>query len=231
MPLNKVKGNMYDWVTHTWNPIKGICPHRCRYCYMDVPKLRPKEQLHLDEKCLNDNLGKGNTIFVGSSTDMWAQGSWKSWQDRVINHCREYPENTYVFQTKNPLFMLPNHFPSKCLLGCTIETTAYDSPLLYDSKTPPPVPNTRYEYMRYERRKTFISMEPIMDFNLDEYVQWMKDISPLFVSIGANSRRDVKLPEPPPEKINELILELRKFTKVKVKDNLKRLLKTKEVAA
>jgi len=24
--LNEVKGNMYGWVTHTWNTIKGKCP-------------------------------------------------------------------------------------------------------------------------------------------------------------------------------------------------------------
>lgn len=25
---------MYDFVTHTWNTIKGECPHDCSYCYM-----------------------------------------------------------------------------------------------------------------------------------------------------------------------------------------------------
>ncbi len=34
MPLNETKGNMYGFVTHTWNPVKGICPHNCSYCYM-----------------------------------------------------------------------------------------------------------------------------------------------------------------------------------------------------
>jgi len=27
MTLNKQKGNMYGFVTHTWNVIKGKCPH------------------------------------------------------------------------------------------------------------------------------------------------------------------------------------------------------------
>src|SRR3990167_1900105 len=30
--LNKQKGNMYGFVTHTWNPIKGKCSHNCSYC-------------------------------------------------------------------------------------------------------------------------------------------------------------------------------------------------------
>ena len=38
MTLNKQNGNMYPWVTHTWNPLIGECPHRCKYCY--VPDMK-----------------------------------------------------------------------------------------------------------------------------------------------------------------------------------------------
>jgi DNA repair photolyase len=34
MPLNRAKGNMFDFISHTWNPIKGACFHDCEYCYM-----------------------------------------------------------------------------------------------------------------------------------------------------------------------------------------------------
>ena len=34
MGLNKTNGNMYPWVTHTWNPLAGECKHNCNYCYM-----------------------------------------------------------------------------------------------------------------------------------------------------------------------------------------------------
>ena len=29
MPLNKSTGNMYSFITHTWNTVKGECPHGC----------------------------------------------------------------------------------------------------------------------------------------------------------------------------------------------------------
>lgn len=32
--IKESKGNMYEFVTHTWNPIKGKCSHGCTYCYM-----------------------------------------------------------------------------------------------------------------------------------------------------------------------------------------------------
>ena len=69
MGLNKQKGNMYDFVTHTWNVFKGKCEFDCSYCYM---KRFPQKELRFDESELKTDLGSGNTIFVGSSCDMFA---------------------------------------------------------------------------------------------------------------------------------------------------------------
>jgi hypothetical protein len=75
----------------------------------------------------------------------------------------------------------------------------------------------------YWKRK-MISIEPIMDFDLEELVVWIKNLKPEFVSIGADSQRN-NLPEPSKEKIERLIEELKKFTEIKLKSNLKRLMK------
>ena len=68
-----------------------------------------------------------------------------------------------------------------------------------------------------------VSIEPIMDFDLEVMVKWMQEIKPEFVSIGADSGNN-HLPEPTPEKVKALIEALQEFTFVKIKDNLKRLL-------
>ena len=75
MGLTKSKGNMYPWVTHTWNPIKG-CGYACPYCYVKSMKERYgyDNTVRLDEKELSTNLGKDRTIFVGSMGDMWGRG-------------------------------------------------------------------------------------------------------------------------------------------------------------
>jgi len=39
MGLNISKGNMYGFMTHTFNIIKGRCSHDCVYCYMKQFKL------------------------------------------------------------------------------------------------------------------------------------------------------------------------------------------------
>ena len=61
MPLNKSTGNMYEFITHTWNTIKGECPHGCSYCYMKRWGKQPP--VHFDEKELKTDLGKNNFIF------------------------------------------------------------------------------------------------------------------------------------------------------------------------
>ena len=103
--MNKQKGNMYHFVTHTWNPIKGTCPHGCSYCYM---KRFPQGKLRLDEKCLGDNLGKENFIFIGSSTDMWAEEIPEEWIKKVLEYTKKFPTNTYLFQTKRAAFTSKN---------------------------------------------------------------------------------------------------------------------------
>lgn len=98
MGMNKQTGNMYPFVTHTWNPIRGRCPYDCIYCYM---KVYPQAEFRFVEKELKSNLGKGNFIFVGSSADMWASVVPSDWLFKVLVHCRGF-NNKYLFQSKNP---------------------------------------------------------------------------------------------------------------------------------
>ena len=128
--LNKSKGNMYPWVTHTWNPIKGKCPHDCSYCYM---KRYPQRELHFDAVTMvTTDLGEGNTIFVGSSCDMWADVIPTEQIKTILAYCSNF-SNIYIFQSKNPqrftrLFIhQPSWFPINTTLGTTIESNrTYD---------------------------------------------------------------------------------------------------------
>jgi DNA repair photolyase len=70
--------------------------------------------------------------------------------------------------------------------------------------------------------RTMVTIEPIMKFNLEILVILLQEIEPEQVNIGADSGNN-HLPEPPKEKIIELISELRKFTRVVEKKNLRRL--------
>ena len=71
--------------------------------------------------------------------------------------------------------------------------------------------------------KTYVTIEPIMDFDLDKMVALIKMCNPKQVNIGADSGNN-HLPEPSKEKVLQLIDELQKFTVIHNKKNLKRII-------
>jgi len=165
---------------------------------------------------LKTNLGSGNFIFVGSSTDMWVKEAWSWWIDQILTHCKQY-NNRYLFQSKTPERFSGFVFPDNTILGTTLETNRWYGDI---SKAPPV--GHRVAWMKELTLPKMISIEPIMDFDLDYFVDWIQQIAPEFVSIGADSKGH-KLPEPSADKLQALIEALNKVTIVKLKDNLKRL--------
>ena len=216
MPLNKSRGNMYDWCSHTFNVIKGECPYQCSYCY--CKRWGKQAPLHFDEKELKTDLGSGNTIFVGSSCDMWAESIPLDWIIKTLNHCVWYDDtNRYLFQSKNPIRFNGWDFPKDTILGTTIETNRRYS------ISQALIPYSRAYHIAHFILPKMVSIEPIMDFDLDVMLKWMQEIKPEFVSIGADSGNN-HLPEPSGDKLEALIEALKSVTGVKLKLNLKRLL-------
>lgn len=224
MALKKQSGNMYDFVTHMWSPIKGKCSHSCSYCYVtDTAKRYNKEQkpLHLDEKDLNTNLGEGNFIFVCHTCDMFAEDVKTRWIQDVLEKCNQYNKNRYLFQSKNPKRMYDwlQDIPTGSLIGTTIETNRN----IVESKAPAVTERASYMYgLKTHHWETMITIEPIFDFDLYDMIKLIQVAQPDWVNIGADSKGH-KLPEPTPEKIKALIEALKKETDVKLKGNLKRI--------
>ena len=217
MPLNKSKGNMYGFVNSTFNIIKGECKlHNCSYCYMK--KWGEQKPLHFDEKELKTDLGEGNFIFVGSSIDMFADNVPPEWIEKVLSYCLTYPNNTYLFQTKNPLRFNQFSFRTKDTLCITLETN-YS---IFDISQAPHPQIRASRFAEIAHLNKMITIEPIINFDLFDFIRLIKLIEPYQCNIGADSMNS-NLPEPSPEKIRELIIELKKFTTVFLKPNLKRI--------
>lgn len=228
MTLNKSKGNMYPFVSHTFSPMSGGCIHRCKYCYMQHRNpLWFEQPLKLRESDFKINLGSGRFIFVESAGDMFADNVPKEWIKRILEYCSGF-DNKYLFQSKNPKRFREflTSFPPKTVLGITVET---NYPVRTISQAPDP--HCRIEHLYHARTvlhphvETMVSIEPIMDFDLTTFLHDLYILMPDFVAVGADSKGH-KLPEPSPEKVKALIEELKKFTEVKIKDNLARILKT-----
>lgn len=222
MGLNISKGNMYDWITHTWNTVKGECYHDCTYCYMKRwGHLKP---IRFDHNELKIDLGENNYIFVGSSCDMFAENVHPEWIIKTLSHCEKYNKNGYLLQTKNPKafsdYAVNIAALNKVALCITLESNRFYPDIMKNSPTPI---DRVTEFSKIPIKEKFITIEPIMDFDLIKFIQFIKACGPIQVNIGADSGGH-KLPEPPKEKVLELIKELEKFTKVKQKKNLSRIL-------
>ena len=231
MGLNRSKGNMYSWLSHTWNPLAGECPHHCSYCstnkLMRYPGIKNKYtgKPRLHELEFKTNLGKGNFIFVAAQNDLFAENIPDKMIQRILDYCNEF-DNKYLFQTKNPQnvlrFIEHPAIKDKSVICTTLETNRIYPEIM--GNTPPPHQRaTDLGTIAHYGIKTYVTIEPIMDFDLNRFVFWLKGSEPTQVNIGVDTGGN-KLPEPSKEKLLQLIEELQKFTIVHNKKNLKRLL-------
>ena len=238
-----MSGNMYKGVV-TWNPLGGECIHKCSYCYMEVMRKRygqPKwcGEPRIDEKTLKTFRAKpGSTVFVQSINDLFAENVPEELIKRIVAKTHEYSYKygcRFLFQSRNTPKMAGwvqepiqiQNLPRGSLIGTTIET---DNPELAQGPTPPEqrtliFPNSSVGLYR------FITIEPIMRFNLQKFLRIILSAYPQRVNIGANSKGALKLPEPTAEEVLALIRELEsRGIEVIQKSNLARILKGKSHA-
>ena len=235
MALNKSNGNMYGFVTHTWNPLGGECQHKCHYCYVNAMKDRyelVKTKYSGDPRVwepeMKTNLGRGNKIFVCDMTDLFAANVKEDDILRILRYCNQSHEsNEFLFQTKNPERIVKSDAIKQYL--SERESTIIASTLTTDA-TRDSSGVMRMTWMGYiagqlPNNRVMITMEPLMKFRLQSiltYLGWVKRIYQ--INIGADSKNS-GLPEPTSEEIHELINALREHGyNVHIKDNLKRLL-------
>ncbi len=216
--LRKSSGNMYPWIKHTWNPIKGFCEFDCSYCY--VKRFGKQSPAHLVEGELHTQLDASEFVFVGSGIDIFGNSIPDEWIYRTLEHCRKF-KTKFLFQSKNPARMLRfrDNFPEteRCMWATTIETNRH----IYEiSKAPNPIDRTILALFP----NRVLTIEPVIDFDLDDFLILIKESNPSFINIGADSGNN-HLPEPPKEKILALIDGIKQLgIEVKKKTNLERLL-------
>lgn len=235
MSLNKIKAgtNMYqDACTHTHNPLIGHCLINCVYCstqkfFYATLMERYTGSLRIDYHALKDKLGQDKFIFACSQNDLFQPDVSNEMIIEILNYYNNYPFNTYLFQTKNPLRVLEFYhlLPINVFIATTVETNRYM----------PTVSKAVPQWMRINQMKDLaalnirciLTIEPILDFDRIEFIKLIKGVLWKQINIGANSYNKVKLPEPDIDKLTTFIDDL-KFIygedKIKIKSNLKRLL-------
>lgn len=226
----KSKGNMYPWVTHTHSHLGGKCGHECSYCYVQAmaksfhnvrARYSGPPRLIRDE--LDVKYGSGKTIFIEHMADMWGPGVSSIHRDQIFSHLAEFPDNFYVFQSKNPP-LTEHRIRGDDLLGTTIESERWYSEVMGEAPTPPHRARVMVHWKKHRPEvKRFLTLEPLLDFHVVDLADMVCDIEPAFVNIGADSKGR-GLPEPTWDKVATLIHILEEVgIEIRQKSNLERL--------
>ena len=214
---------MYDNVK-TWNPFVG-CLHSCSYCYGRRISKRQKHRCakcysfepHLHPERLTRNFKEGETFFVSSMGDI--SFATPDEMEQIMDVIWNYPKTTFMIQSKRQdafLYGRLHPYPNNCIFGTTIETNRDTSKI---SKAPLPFLRKAWMASPLVHPRKHVTIEPIMKFDLDVMVGWIREINPEFVYVGYNNldSKNFHLPEPSLKETLRLIEELEKITEVRRK--------------
>lgn len=153
--MNNVKQSI-GWADYTINPVKGLCPVACSYCYARAMYRRFKwnpEIRYMPPHELGAQLNKikePSRIFVGSTMELFGDWIDRFYMTFLLAACANYPQHTFIFLTKRPENLIRWTFPANCWVGVSItrESEYCD----------------RYQYFnRLKTKVKFISFEPLLE--------------------------------------------------------------------
>jgi len=227
------------WTDYTWNPIKGLCPVGCWYCYArkiykrfdlmgrwagdpywdrDFPV--NNDTIFIDDHETNQPYVtrveakreiKPRKIFACSTIEMFHPKIPKEFRDEIFRVIKRCPQDTFQILTKMPK-NIDRKMPDNVWLGCTVT----GEPREMDR-------NKLDVFGDIKARIKFVSYEPILGyvpFEMTDDLDWLI----LGRLTGYGKRYDYRVYENI-ENIKKMIWSYRKKgTKIFMKDNLKEIL-------
>ena len=149
--MNKQGAKGIGWCDFTWNPIRGLCPEACEYCYARriYARFHYDPEIRLDEKELMApyKLKTPARIFCGSTIEMFHQDIHGDWLKQIVKVIKDNPQHIFQF-----LYHFSPHrglFPSNCWLGLTVTSYLDAQKAVTFSKT-------------YPNHIKFFSFEPLL---------------------------------------------------------------------
>jgi len=211
-----VNKSRIEWTTWTWNPIKGLCPVGCWYCYARkiYRRFGWRTDIHYeidDLKILFDLKGKElSKIFVCSTIEIFHPLVKKEWRDNIFSIIESHPQHTFQILTKMPE-NIDRPMPDNVWLGVSITKNGdeWKTDHLFNSYGESSVDS-----------KIFISLEPMLD-NCKDIVYSLDDINWLIIGklTGHGKKHD-----PEREWVEFLVKEARvSGIPIFLKDNLKEI--------
>jgi DNA repair photolyase len=191
------------------------CLHGCFYCWSEAlkkgrlkntAKYRDLSEPKLIEKELTKTFKSSDFTFVEPMGDLF--GEWVSEEMilKVLTFMHNH-QGRWLLLTKNPkrMWKFEHHIPTRrTMIGITLETNRVTTAV---SKAPIPLHRTlsfrNFTYYGKEVKR-FVCIEPIMDFDLAEFVKLIAICDPEMVAVGYDNYNN-RLPEPELGKTEDLI--------------------------
>ena len=224
--MPKPQSNMYADSVKQWNVVVG-CRFDCVYCRKSFQAQMKRQRQncedcysyvpHFHKERLTDRLPKtqgDEFVWIGSSSDV---AFWNpKWIEPIFDRIFQEFSIQFFIQSKNSDCLYDLHlrddFPPNLWLGITLETNRNTG---YDKISKAPVPSVRFEQARL-LRPDIVTIEPILDFDMEVFVWMIRLLAPRVVYIGYDTKK-CGLPEPPLAKAIQLVAKLHQFTTVKWK--------------
>lgn len=221
-PTSPVAGCYADSVGEKFIERHSYCINNCVYCYAtEIKNKHPewdkyKGPYRLEASALKE-YPDGSIIFLQDMGEMGDLLIPVEVTKSILSYIAAHPHVTYLLVVKCTNFYLRfiedlKRLPN-IIYGVTIETNNFIPARI--SKAPSPM--SRFIDMRLLRRRhpearIMVSVEPIMDFNLDSFATHIISLKPELVCIGFDNHPgnhpEVPLLEPKLEKMLSLIARL-----------------------
>lgn len=118
----KLKKTRIEWSDYSLNPIKGLCPMACPYCYARrmYKRFKWNPKIRFDPNVMRDtcNISKPSKFFIGSTMELFGDWVKPKWLKSIFAWIKKTDMHTYIFLTKCPdRLHLWNPFPDNVWVG------------------------------------------------------------------------------------------------------------------
>lgn len=158
---------LISWATHSVNPVKGLCPVACEYCYARKMYKRYKwnEAITFRPDVLNDfaKLKAGSRVFVGSTMELFGPWVRPDWLSLIFDKVKTRPDVTFIFLTKQPWNLKAwSPFPTNVWVGMTTDNISR-------------IGDITDTFASIKASVKFCSFEPMLDYTPPDlrYVDWV----------------------------------------------------------
>ena len=179
-----------EWTDYTINPVKGLCPMACSYCYARRMYKRFKwdKEIKFDQLAFA-KLPMSGKVFVGSTMELFGNWVEPEWLETIFHICANRTENTFIFLTKQPQNIIKySPFPKNCWIG----VSATDMESFHKGINALAAINAKVK---------FVSVEPLLQ---SVNIAWMNPECVNWVIIGQQTPQNKKT-QPKIEWVKEIV--------------------------